>query len=60
MPKLCKDLPGAEPVDRSGALVGPPVTLPAGTEFVVTVPKLKRSEDSFDVCWCEIQVDGRL
>jgi hypothetical protein len=60
MPRLSKDTLGVEPVDPSGASLGPQVTLRAGTEFTVTVPKLKRPDDAFETWWCEIRVDERL
>ncbi len=60
MAKLSRCLRGAEPVDRAGGVVGPPATLPAGTAFHITVPKLIRRGDSFDVYWCEFEADGGL
>ena len=60
MPRLVRDLNGAEPVDRDGRIIGPPARLARGSEFRVTIPKLKRSEDSFEEYWCEIQVEGQL
>ncbi len=60
MPRLMRDLAGAEPVDKQSANIGPPVTLPAGTEFVVTIRKLRRPSDSFEEIWCEIRVADQL
>ncbi len=60
MPRLLRDLMNAEPVDARGASTGPPVTLNGGTEFTVTIPKLKRPSDSFEVLWCEIRVADQL
>jgi hypothetical protein len=60
MPRLTRELVGAEPVDQHGASTGPPVTLPAGTEFAVTVRKLHRPSDSFGEIWSEIRVAERL
>jgi hypothetical protein len=60
MPRLARELAGAEPVDQRGAAIGPPVTLHVKTEFVVTIQKLKRPSDSFDDLWCEIRVGDQL
>ena len=60
MPRLAKDLTGAEPVDRDGHILGPPTRLARGSEFRITIPKLKRPEEGFDEYWCEIQVAGQL
>ena len=60
MPRLTRDLAGAEPVDQRGAALGPPVTLAAGLEYSVTVRKLKRPSDEFGELWCEIQVEDQL
>ena len=60
MPHLKRELIGAEPVDQHGTSVGPPATLPAGTEFAITVRKLSRPSDSFGEMWSEIRVADRL
>ena len=60
MPRLIRDLPGAQPVDTCGCGIGPPVTLLAGAEFIITIRKLKRADDSFDELWCEIQAGDQL
>ena len=60
MPQLTRDLVGAQPVDQHGTSTDPPVTLPAGTEFVITVRKLNRPSDSFGEIWCEIRVADQL
>jgi len=60
MPRLNKDLPGAEPVDGFGALLGPPAILPAGTELRITVALLRRPSDEIEIYWSEIQVDRQL
>ena len=60
MPRLARDLTGVEPVDRNGSITGPPTRLVCGSEYQITVPKLRRSEDSFEEYWCEIQVAGQL
>jgi len=60
MPRLTRDLAGAQPVDTRGNAIGPRVTLLAGTEFVITIPKLKRADDSFDEFWCEFSVGDQL
>ena len=60
MARLLKALPGAQPVDAKGVSLGPPVTLPAGVEFITTIRKLKRADDSFDEFWSEIRVDNQL
>jgi hypothetical protein len=60
MPRLIRNLAGAEPVDEHGIAIGPPVTLPAEAEFVVTIRKLKRPSDSFEELWCEIGVGNQL
>jgi hypothetical protein len=60
MPQLTKELVGAEPVDQHGTSMGPPVTLPAGTEFVVTVRKLRNPSDSFGDLWSEIRIGNQL
>ena len=60
MPHLIKDLPGAEPVNSSGAPAGPPATLLAGTEFRITVAKLRRPSEDMEIYWSEIQVEGQL
>ena len=60
MPRLNRELVGAEPVDRHGATTGPAVTLAAGTEFVITVRKLNRPSDTFGEIWSEISVADRL
>ena len=60
MPRLARNLSGVEPVDRNGNITGPPTRLVRGTEYQITVPKLRRSEDSFEEYWCEIQVVGQL
>ncbi|HUB34184.1 MAG TPA: hypothetical protein VMA31_14180 [Bryobacteraceae bacterium] len=60
MPRLMKDLAGAEPVNGAGAPAGPPATLPAGSELRITVPKLRHPSDTIEVYWSEIQVNGQL
>lgn len=60
MPRLVRDLTGAQPVDQHGTAVGPPITLPAEAEFVITIRKLKRPSDSFEEMWCEINVGNQL
>jgi hypothetical protein len=60
MPRLNRPLAGAEPVDQHGASTGPAVTLPAGTDFAITVRKLNRPSDSFGEIWSEIRVSDRL
>jgi hypothetical protein len=60
MSRLRRDLPAAQPVDSRGNGIGPPVTLFAGAEFVVTIRKLKRADDSFDELWCEIRIGDQL
>jgi hypothetical protein len=60
MPRLLRDLPGAQPVDKRGGGTGPPVTLLAGAEFVITIRKLKRSDDSFEEVWSEIRIGDQL
>jgi hypothetical protein len=60
MPRLKRDLQGAQPVDSRGSAIGPPTTLFAGTEFIITIRKLKRADDSFDELWCEIRIDNQL
>ena len=59
MPRLLKDLPGAEPVNSFGAPAGPPQTLRAGVEFQITVQKLRRPSE-IEVFWSEILVHGQL
>jgi hypothetical protein len=60
MPQLRKDLPGAEPVSASGAPAGPAATLRAGAEVRITVAMLHRPDETLEVYWSEIQVDGQL
>ncbi|MFN7998708.1 MAG: hypothetical protein U0Q18_34110 [Bryobacteraceae bacterium] len=60
MPNLVHPLAGAEPVDQQGTPLGRPVDLPPGTEFIVTIRKLRRPSASFDELWCEILVADRL
>jgi hypothetical protein len=60
MARLIKDLPGAEPVDRSGTSMGPAATLHAGTEFSITISKLRRQSDDLEVFWCELKVGEQL
>ncbi len=60
MQRLMRDLPGAQPVDTQGRSIGPPVTLFAGAEFIITIQKLKRADDSFDELWCEIRIGDQL
>lgn len=60
MPRLMQNLPGAEPVNNTGAPTGPPATLSAGTELHITVPKLRRPGETIEVYWTEIQVHGQL
>lgn len=60
MPRLTRELIGAVPVDAHGASIGPPATLPAGTEFAVTVRKLTSPSDSFGEIWSEIRVADQL
>ena len=60
MPRLTRDLSGAQPVDQRGSSMGSPVNLPAGAEFIVTIRKLRRSDDSFDELWSEIRVGDQL
>ena len=60
MPRLIRELAGAEPVDEHGAATGPPVTLPAEAEFVITIRKLRRPSHSFDELWCEIRMNNQL
>ncbi len=60
MPRLTRELSGAEPVDQHGNSTGPPATLPVGTDYIVTVRKMKRPSDSFDEYWSEIRVADQL
>ncbi len=60
MPRLTRDLAGAQPVDTRGNATGPPVTLNAGADFIITIRKLKRADDSFDEVWCEIRIGDQL
>jgi len=60
MPRLIKDLAGAEPVNGSGAPAGRPATLRAGAELRITVPKLRRPSETIEIYWSEILVDGQL
>ncbi len=60
MPRLMRDLPGAQPVDRHGNATAPSVTLHAGAEFVFTIRKLRKADDSFDEFWCEISTGEQL
>jgi hypothetical protein len=60
MPRLIKNLPGAEPVNSSGDPMGPPATLHAGTELRITVPMLRRPCETIEIYWSEIQVSGQL
>jgi hypothetical protein len=60
MPRLGRELSGAEPVDQHGNRTGSSVTLPVGTEYTVTVRKLKRPSDNFEEYWSEIRVAGQL
>ena len=60
MPRLRRDLSGAQPVDTRGNSIGPPVTLPAGAEYVITIRKLKRADDSFEQLWSEIRIGEQL
>jgi len=60
MPRLIRDLAGAQPVDQHGVATGPPVTLHAQAEFVITVRKMTRPSDSFEELWCEIRMDEQL
>jgi hypothetical protein len=57
---LTKDLSGAEPVDTVGAPLGPPATLPAGTELRITVQRLRRPSENIEVYWSEIQAGNQL
>ena len=60
MPRLSKDLVGAEPVDRGGQIVGPTQRIAVGASYEITIPKLKGPADGFDEYWCEIRVEGQL
>jgi len=60
MPRLMRDLQGAQPVDIRGSSIGPPVTLFTGAEFIITIRKLKKADDSFDELWCEIRIGDQL
>ncbi len=60
MARLIKDLPGAEPVDSSGTPTGPPATLHAGTEFSITISKLRRPSEEIETLWCELKVGEQL
>ncbi len=60
MPRLIKNLPGAEPVNGSGAPTGPPALLQAGVELRITVPLLRRPSENIEIYWSEIQVEGQL
>lgn len=60
MPRLIRELPGAQPVDSRGSGIGPPVTLPAGAEFIITIRNLRRADDSFDELWCELRIGDQL
>ena len=60
MVRLIRDLPGAEPVNRSGVSTGPPATLHAGTEFSITIGKLRRPSDDIETFWCELRVGEQL
>jgi hypothetical protein len=59
MPTLVRELTGAQPVDQHGTVIGPTVTLPAGSEFAITIRKLKRP-DNMEELWCEILHGGSL
>jgi hypothetical protein len=58
--RLIRELSGAEPVDQYGNRTNSPVTLPAGTEYTITVRKLKRPSDNFEEYWAEIRVGDQL
>ena len=60
MPRLTRDLPGAEPVDGQGAPLGPAATLRAGTELRITVPRLRRPSETIEIFWSEIQAGDQL
>jgi hypothetical protein len=60
MPRLIKNLQGAEPVNSFGAPTGPPATLQAGTELRITVPMLRRPGEDIEIYCSEIQVNGQL
>jgi hypothetical protein len=60
MPRLIKDLPGAEPVNGLGAPSGPTTTLHTGAELCITVPKLRRPSETNEIYWSEIRVEGQL
>lgn len=60
MARLTKDLPGAEPVDKAGTRSGPPAILRAGTEYQLTIAKLRRPSDDIEAIWCEFQVGEQL
>jgi hypothetical protein len=60
MPRLLRDLAGAEPVDKNGVTTGPTVTLPAGAEFDMLIRKLKRPDEGFEDLWSEIRVGDQL
>jgi hypothetical protein len=60
MRTLIRQLAGAQPVDGNGNATGPSVTLPAGTEFEITIRKLRRPSDDLEELWCEIRVAGQL
>ena len=60
MARLLRDLPGAEPVDGSGAPDGSATTLPAGTEIAITVAMLHRPGENLEIYWSEIEAAGRL
>ena len=60
MPTLARDLIGVEPVDRNGNITGPPTRLVRGSEYRITIPKLRRPEEAFEEYWCELQVADQL
>jgi len=60
MARLIRALNGAEPVDGFGAATGAASTLPAGTEFTVTIAKLRRPSDNIEEFWCELKAGDQL
>jgi len=59
MTRLTRDLK-AEPVDGFGSATGAVATLPAGTEFTVTIAKLRKPSDDTEGFWCELKAGDQL
>jgi hypothetical protein len=60
MARLSKELVEVEAVNPLGRVLGPPRNIPAGSEFEVTIPKLKSPRIVLTTIVAKIRVDGHF